>query len=396
MTRRLVWLKRDLRSLDHAPLAAAAEGAATALWIVEPEWFSSPEFHPRQLAFASACVAELRETLAQRGLPLLVRHGSAVSVLQELFERHRFEYLLSHEETGPGWTYARDRAVGAWCRERGVQWQEWPQHGVVRRLRSRAGWASRWAGRMNAQPVTMPAAWSGWRGLELGALPELASPMSATTDSQIGLPAQPWLSAPGQAAGLDLLDGFLGGRGRAYRRSLSRPMTAESGCSRISAHLAFGALSLRMVHQRTEAAIAEAQALADRALASGLRGFSGRLRWHCHFMQKLESEPEIEFAHFARACDGLRPGEDTPGAPAWGPTQASRLQAWQDGQTGYPMVDACMRSLNATGWLNFRMRAMLVSFASYHLWLHWRLTGLHLARQFTDFEAGIHWSQMQM
>jgi deoxyribodipyrimidine photo-lyase len=60
------------------------------------------------------------------------------------------------------------------------------------------------------------------------------------------------------------------------------------------------------------------------------------------------------------------------------------------------MVDACMRSLCATGWINFRMRAMLVSFASYHLWLHWRQTGLHLARQFLDFEPGIHWSQMQM
>jgi deoxyribodipyrimidine photo-lyase len=60
------------------------------------------------------------------------------------------------------------------------------------------------------------------------------------------------------------------------------------------------------------------------------------------------------------------------------------------------MVDACMRSLVATGWLNFRMRAMLVSFASYHLWLHWRQTGLFLARQFLDFEPGIHWSQMQM
>jgi deoxyribodipyrimidine photo-lyase len=55
-----------------------------------------------------------------------------------------------------------------------------------------------------------------------------------------------------------------------------------------------------------------------------------------------------------------------------------------------------MRSLVATGWLNFRMRAMLVSFASYHLWLHWRQTGLFLARQFLDFEPGIHWSQMQM
>jgi deoxyribodipyrimidine photo-lyase len=60
------------------------------------------------------------------------------------------------------------------------------------------------------------------------------------------------------------------------------------------------------------------------------------------------------------------------------------------------MVDACMRSLVATGWLNFRMRAMLVSFAAYHLWLHWREPGLHLARQFLDFEPGIHWSQMQM
>ena len=62
----------------------------------------------------------------------------------------------------------------------------------------------------------------------------------------------------------------------------------------------------------------------------------------------------------------------------------------------YEQYQERLRSLNATGWLNFRMRAMLVSFASYHLWLHWRPTGLHLARQFTDFEAGIHWSQMQM
>jgi deoxyribodipyrimidine photo-lyase len=60
------------------------------------------------------------------------------------------------------------------------------------------------------------------------------------------------------------------------------------------------------------------------------------------------------------------------------------------------MVDACMRSLRASGWLNFRMRAMLVSFAAYHLWLHWREPGLWLARQFLDFEPGIHWSQMQM
>ena len=103
-------------------------------------------------------------------------------------------------------------------------------------------------------------------------------------------------------------------------------------------------------------------------------------------MQKLEDEPSIEFRNFARVCDGLRENDFND----------ATFTAWCEGRTGYPMVDACMRSLVATGWLNFRMRAMLVSFASYHLWLHWRQTGLFLARQFLDYEPGIHWSQMQM
>jgi deoxyribodipyrimidine photo-lyase len=186
-----------------------------------------------------------------------------------------------------------------------------------------------------------------------------------------------------------VLHDFLHARGSDYRRALSSPLTAERGCSRLSAHLAFGTISLRQVHQATQARIAAARTSADageRRFAHALRGFAGRLRWHCHFMQKLEDEPAIEFRNFARVCDGLREHD----------FDRERFQAWCEGRTGYPMVDACMRSLQATGWLNFRMRAMLVSFASHHLWLHWRETGLFLARQFLDFEPGIHWSQMQM
>ena len=130
----------------------------------------------------------------------------------------------------------------------------------------------------------------------------------------------------------------------------------------------------------------------NRALAHALRGFGGRLRWHCHFMQKLEDEPAIEHRNVVRVFDGLRPGDGVPMNEA----DHARFEAWCAGATGFPMVDACMRSLRATGWLNFRMRAMLVSFASNHLWLHWRETGLFLARQFLDFEPSIHWSQMQM
>jgi deoxyribodipyrimidine photo-lyase len=173
-------------------------------------------------------------------------------------------------------------------------------------------------------------------------------------------------------------------------------VTAFDACSRLSAHLAWGTLSLRRVAQATDARIEEVRAarregrVVDPRWAGSLRSFAGRLRWHCHFMQKLEDEPRIEFENIARTCDGLREHALEPALAQ------ARLAAWAAGETGYPMVDACMRALIRTGWINFRMRAMLMSFAAYHLWLHWRPTSLVLARRFLDYEPGIHYSQCQM
>ena len=103
-------------------------------------------------------------------------------------------------------------------------------------------------------------------------------------------------------------------------------------------------------------------------------------------MQKLEDQPTLEHENMARIYDGLRPE----------PPTNDLFDAYCAGLTGYPMVDACIRALKATGWLNFRMRAMLVSFSSYHLWLPWQPTALFLARHFLDFEPGIHYPQVQM
>lgn len=375
-TRALVWFKRDLRVQDHAPLVQAqAYDRALALFILEPEWLHSPECDASHVAFALACLQELRAALAARGLPLLVRVGAAVEVLAQLHRDIGFTHLLSHEETGPGWSYTRDLQVAAWCSSANIPWQEFTQTGVVRRLRSRSGWAQRWQARMDAPLQPDAGRFTSSVPLDQPALPTLAD---------LGMaPHGKTLQAAGEKAARSTLKSFLQARGYDYRKALSSPLTAEDGCSRLSPHLAFGTLSMRTVHQATEAAIAQTP---DRALAYALRGFAGRLRWHCHFMQKLEDEPDIEFQNFARSCDGLREND----------FRDDHFAAWCEGRTGYPMVDACMRSLVATGWLNFRMRAMLVSFASYHLWLHWRPTGLFLARQFLDFEPGIHWSQMQM
>jgi deoxyribodipyrimidine photo-lyase len=379
----LVWLKRDLRLHDHAALAAAAAcDQAVALYIIEPAWLASPEFDAQHLAFALAGIQVLQAQLAERGLALCVRQGEATAVLQSLRREYAFTHLFSHEETGPLWSYRRDLDVQQWARSHGVIWSELPQTGVVRRLRSRSGWAAQWQKRMGAQMLPAPRAFAGSpaQALVSGDLPSLTS---------LGLPRARPVPPTGAAAAHAVLEDFLHNRGRDYRRAISSPLTADRGCSRLSAYLSFGMISMRHVHQVTEARIDQLLGsgdAADRNFAYNLRGFSGRLRWHCHFMQKLEDEPLIEERNFARSADGLRENAFNP----------DYFEAWRTGHTGFPMVDACMRGLNATGWLNFRMRAMLVSFASYHLWLHWRATGLYLAQQFLDFEPGIHWSQMQM
>jgi deoxyribodipyrimidine photo-lyase len=170
---------------------------------------------------------------------------------------------------------------------------------------------------------------------------------------------------------------------------MSSPVSAWEGCSRLSPYLAFGNVSMRqVVHaaERRRAELARKRSEEARGWRTSLAAFGGRLRWHCHFMQKLEDETRLEFENLAQYMNGLR--EES--------FREDRFEAWARGETGYPMVDACMRALLGTGWVNFRMRAMLVSFASYDLWLHWRRPGLHLARHFLDFEPGIHWSQVQM
>ena len=200
------------------------------------------------------------------------------------------------------------------------------------------------------------------------------------------------LQRGGEVAARDTLNSFLSNRGVNYRKEMSSPLTGETACSRISPYLAYGNISMRTVHQKLNERVDELKARKkagesiEPTWLKSLSSYRSRLSWHCHFMQKLEDEPSIEFENFNRGYDGLRENE----------FNEEFFEAWCHGRTGYPMVDACMRALRESGWINFRMRAMLVSFASYHLWLHWRRPALHLARLFLDYEPGIHYSQIQM
>jgi deoxyribodipyrimidine photo-lyase len=366
----VVLFKRDLRVHDHRPLREAARcGPVLPLYVVEPELWAQSDASARQWAFCSEALADLQADLARLGAPLVLRVGEVIGVLSHLQSHLPLAALWSHEETGNGWTYARDRALARWCRGQGIPWHQFPQNGVVRALGSRDGWARRWEERMGQRPLNPPAALTGVAAADLPPLPAGGLP----TAEALALPADPCplRQQGGRQAGLELLESFLAERGQGYVKGLSSPITAGVCCSRLSPHLAFGTLSLReIVHASRR--------------RRGPRAFEERLHWHCHFMQKLESEPELEFREAHPAYAGLRC------------TDPERLAAWSEGRTGLPFVDACQRALNAEGWINFRMRALLMAVASYHLWIHWRDSGLVLARRFVDYEPGIHWMQCQM
>ena len=393
-----VWLKRDLRVADHAALAEACArargGAVFAVFLYEPEVFAQPEWDPSHTEFQRECLLDVEAALAKLGIRLVTRRGEAVAMLETLRRETGFSLLVAHEETGTGVTYARDRRVRRWARQSGVEFREVPQTGVVRRLASRNGWNRLWEERMEATRAPVPR--SGGTGGRATILRlETAGLLGCR---ELGQPADTKERQPGgEAAAGEVLVDFLTRRGRYYAGGISSPLSAPTSCSRLSPYLSFGAISMRTVWQASEARRLEIQAAVTAAAGPreraerqawqrSLKGVQSRMHWHCHFMQKLEDEPAIEFHNMLRAADGLRENE----------ISAERLTAWQAGRTGYPLVDACMRSLVATGWLTFRMRALVVSFASYSLWLHWRPTGLFLARHFLDFEPGIHWSQLQM
>jgi deoxyribodipyrimidine photo-lyase len=376
----VVWFKKDLRVHDQAALFEASQrGLVLPVYIYEPEQLSHPEFAGHHLTYLNDCLLELGRALARLGAPLLIRHGEAQHVLATLHEQHNIQTIWAHQETGNAVSYARDRRVRAWAKAVGISLRELPQNGVVRRLHSRDGWARIWEERMTAPLISAP----------INLRPHGLKPGEVLSHAELGVPANhKTIPIGGESAAQQTLASFLTQRGVNYAREMSSPISAESSCSRLSAPLAFGAISMRQILQATRQAQRNAihEPDTDPRWRLSLRSFESRLHWHCHFMQRLESEPNSEFQNINHAFDGLREND-------WNENFFTRfVQA----QTGFPMVDACLRSLDATGWLNFRMRAMLVSFASQHLWLHWRRTGLFLARAWLDNEPGIHWSQVQM
>lgn len=378
----VVWFKRDLRTHDHGPLLAAVETGRPVipLYVVEPEYWQLPDTSDRHWGFIRESLTDLDRQLRSMGSRLVVMHGHILDVLATLHAHYGIGRVFCHQETGGQWTFDRDREVIRWCQAHSSEFREWQQFGVVRRLPDRDQWDDRWQDLMQ-QPVMAAPAYLPIPDDNLAGWPDSGS--LAAPDVNHCLPC-PDRQTGGSTHGDRLLASFLDRRVVGYQYRISSPNTAGRSCSRLSPHIAYGTVSLRHIYQQSKATASHASTLPRKE--KSLRSFRSRLHWHCHFIQKLEDEPELELRAIHRDLEALKDG---PGEP-------ERLQRWQQGITGWPLVDAAMRAIRHSGWINFRMRAMLMAVASYQLWLHWRDPALHLARLFTDFEPGIHYPQVQM
>jgi len=369
----IVWLKRDLRLSDHLPIKRASElGRVLLVYILEPSMMDDEHYSGRHWRFVIQSLDDMRNRLKDVNTEVLFIQDEVEVALENIMTRFRIGSMHSHEETGLAKTYARDKGVREWCSSAGIRWYEYQNGGVRRGLKNRRTWRKDWYSYMTAPIHDLDIATIAW-------VSRAAIQTSDLMDDYPSLGPGHHFQMGGETEGRGLLDSFLKDRVGQYITSISSPSASREGCSRLSPYLAWGCLSIREVYQRQKSSRDTSPSI------RGLQGFASRLRWQAHFIQKFEMEDRMEMENVNRGFDRL----DKPIRTEW-------IRAWEEGKTGYPLVDACMRCLCTTGYVNFRMRAMLVSFLTHHLWQPWQVGSAHLARQFLDFEPGIHFPQFQM
>jgi len=372
----IIWFKRDLRFTDHEPLFMAQQENLPILLVFffEPSVMAYDDSDIRHWRFVYESLQEMQSKLKSVDAQIYFFYNEVQTVFKGLLEIYDVKKVFSHQEIGNKVTYDRDIAMQSFFDDNTIHWKESQMHGVIRKLKSRKDWDKRWENVMRAEPMIINIDELNTETLETNFYTRLkGNPLSKDITTR-----HKNFQQGGEYWAWRYLDSFVKERYVNYSKHISKPNLSRKGCSRLSPYLSYGNISMRMVYQYTN------QFYESSTNKRAMLNFVSRLHWHCHFIQKFEDECRMEFHNINSAFDAIIK-----------PRNEAYIKAWQEGKTGVPIVDACMRCVVTTGYLNFRMRAMVVSFFVFNLWQDWR--ELHfLARQFLDYEPGIHYPQLQM
>jgi len=343
------------------------------VYLVEPELVADDHYSTRHWRFIFESIEDIDRQLEGFETRMQVMHGAARECFAAISELFDIDTIYSHEEVGLELTYRRDREIHEWCACNDIEWHESPSGAVQRGRAHRHDWDRHWRRVMRAPLLQADLLRASFVQLPARMLYQApARWLERNASMQVG----------GETEALEIARSFFDTRGQRYHQDISSPARSRESCSRLSPYLAWGNISLRQVYQQLLAYWNKP------GWRRALSALSSRLHWRCHFVQKFESESQMQFHAVNRGYADFPYRADA--------ASERDLLAWQRGMTGYPLVDACMRCLDATGYINFRMRAMLISFLCHQLHIDWRRGAAHLASLFLDFEPGIHFPQLQM
>ena len=372
---KIAWFRNDLRIFNNDAFNEATKsGNILPIFIFDKEYYKLPTSSSFHLDFLKSSLEELTKTLIEKyNSKLNIYYGDTLEILSHLIDKFKINEIYSNMIFKNIYVTNLDKEVSFLFKEKNVNWRISNQFGVQLNHRIRNKWSYNWNKFINSEPISPNINCEFIKDNHVQDLTKIETNNIEDGHIQVG----------GRKNAIELLDTFLNDRSENYQREMSSPITGEVSCSRLSPHITFGNISITEIIKKTNDKLKSELSYTKK---KSLIAFKSRLAWHCHFIQKLYDEPELEFRNMNSAYNGIREND----------FNEKFYLAWKNGNTGFPFVDACMRYLKKNGWINFRMRAMLVSFASYQLWLDWKKTSKHLARLFTDYEPGIHYSQFQM
>ena len=367
----IVWLKRDLRLQDNEAICNALKtGKRTILlYVFEHSLLNDNHYSARHFNFIKESLRDINSTLEHFNTKVLTITSDITSAFNQLQSYYKIDAVYSHVETGLLLTYNRDKEFTRYCRNNFIKWIENKNNGV-----NRENWFENWEAYMRQDLESFQP-----KEAQLLNLSEIEIVENVVAVTDLETPKEASFQKGGSTTGWKYADSFFESRHTDYMFNISKPEASRSSCSRISPYIAWGNLSIRQVFQKGQAI--KGQTKDKRHIGA----FLSRLRWQAHFIQKFEMEHTMEEASVNKGYHKLKKS-----------VSDEYQQAWFKGETGFPLVDASMRCLVETGYINFRMRAMLASFFTHILWQPWQAATTHLSQQFLDFEPGIHFPQLQM
>ena len=370
----IVWLKRDIRTLDHMPffMAESDQHSFIPIYIFDSKIINHHDTSDRHLQFIYKSILVVNEKLRAYNKSVEMFYGDSIEIFKYLISIFDIVNVYSYQESGIKISWKRDKKVKELFLKANIIWTEFQRDGIVRGIKNRKNWNRLWHEEMHKKIIVND--FSKQKKIKFKNHFNIPKTILIKIN-KVNKNTQP----PGENNAWKYLKSFGEKRFVDYAFYISKPEKSRYNCSRLSPYIAWGNLNIRLVYQYLQKIKKKRKSLRS------LNAMMSRLHWHCHFIQKFEVDCTYENDFINKGFYSLVRNKNL-----------KYIKAWEDGMTGFPLVDACMRALKKTGWINFRMRAMLVSFFVHNLDQDWRDGAYFLARQFLDYEPGIHYPQFQM